>query len=898
MQRTWPTRRPRQLVAGLLALLVVMTGLVMVTPQSASANEMGDSLYTRESPNEALAYPRVVRLEHSGEANGTLLATFERSLRDGAPSAFLIRQSTDDGATWETIANVGDPLTDANHPAESMWQPFIYEFPTTLGDYPAGTLIMAGNMAPERSHTDFVLWRSDDHGHTWEFETLLQTGGPSDGAEYGGTGIWEPFITLDGEGRLAMYFSDERQEQERAQILVHMVSEDGGDTWSANPDGSTNFEPGLVVDVASDVRTDRPGMPTVATLGDGSMVLAYEMCGNGRNCEAFIKTSTDGGETWGEGPSDLGTMVVSSDGRYLGSSPYVAWTPEGGPDGTLLLTGMRTRLVEDNSFTGEDQQAIFTNQSAGEGEWAWMPAPFQSVRDNSIDGCKSNYSPDLLVSADGQSVRFTSATTLANEGCMEATAEGSIGQLPYSSSFDVGQSGWIGYDGCWDTHDGVFSETCGDGGSKAVAGSTAWTDYTLEGDVRIDANGQAGFLVRVTDPSDGPDAHNAYYAGVSTNFLTLGRQDGSWNPIDRAPVQEGFAVGDWYHISVRAIGCTITVTGAPADDLSDEITLDYTDPDCTFTQGSIGLRAQPGPASWRDVTVTDASTNLQVALDAPEISYGSPVTATASNLPAEATGQIEFTAADEALCAVELPNLECTSTEALPVGTYEVTARYSGDEAHGSSSATTPLTVTKADVTLEPGAEPNPITSTGSTEFYVRGLADEATGTVTFTTGDGDGLCSAVLPDTTCRTAGALPVGEYDVNVAYSGDASYAPATASFVFAVKEAADGGDSADDGGDGADDSNDGAGDAPPPGSDQGADGTGDSSADPQRDSESTPDGTGAEMEASGGLASTGANLGVGVGVAALALVLAGLAALVWRRRRLTADSPSTSTSGSGL
>ncbi|AQW55896.1 hypothetical protein SHXM_09359 [Streptomyces hygroscopicus] len=79
-----------------------------------------------------------------------------------------------------------------------------------------------------------------------------------------------------------MYFPDERREPEYAQIISHVVSNDGSVTWSAYPDGSTNgatnVAPGLVVDVQSDVDADRPGMPTVATLPDGRMVMAYEIC--------------------------------------------------------------------------------------------------------------------------------------------------------------------------------------------------------------------------------------------------------------------------------------------------------------------------------------------------------------------------------------------------------------------------------------------------------------------------------------------------------------------------------------------------------------------------------------------------------------------------------------------
>ncbi|MCD0447303.1 glycoside hydrolase [Glycomyces sp. A-F 0318] len=602
-QRTGTRPRAARRLAAAAAIAALLVGALPA--QSVSANEPGDSVYTRTSDTERLAYARVVRLEHSGAANGTLLATFEHATVDGTPSEFVIRRSLDDGETWSTIATVGDPLTGKDHPSDQMWQPFFYELPTAMGEFPAGTLLLAGNIAPStKERTDFVLWRSTDHGETWDFQSVLQTGGGSIGAVNGGTGVWEPFLTTDGDGRLAMYFSDERPEPEHAQVIAHMVSNDGGVTWSANPDGSTNFAPGLVIDVQSDTATDRPGMPTVATMPDGTMALAYEICGAGRNCEAHVKLSDDGGETWGSGPSDLGTMAVTTDGRYLGSSPYLVWSPEGGPDGQLMLTGMRTRFADTNAFTREDRQAVFIGPPDGEGPWTWTPAPFRPTVE-SAQHCSTSYSPHLLLSSEGDSARFTTATSVGGTGCMEGTAVGSVGQLPYASDFHTGQSAWIDYGGCWSTSGGVLSETCGgNGGNKAVTGNTGWRNYTLEGDVRIDTGPQAGFVLRATDPRVGADRLDGYYVGVSaTGTLMLGRQDGTWTPLASAEIPGGLERGDWYHISVRATGCRFTITGEPADG-GTPVTFAHTDPGC-FHQGAVGVRAQTGTASWRDITVTE-----------------------------------------------------------------------------------------------------------------------------------------------------------------------------------------------------------------------------------------------------------------------------------------------------
>ena len=77
----------------------------------------------------------------------------------------------------------------------------------------------------------FREWRSSDDGATWTSVGVIQT---SPGAD--GDGIWEPFVGLDSSGNMVMYFSDERQNATYSQFLGHMISTDGGDTWSANLD--------------------------------------------------------------------------------------------------------------------------------------------------------------------------------------------------------------------------------------------------------------------------------------------------------------------------------------------------------------------------------------------------------------------------------------------------------------------------------------------------------------------------------------------------------------------------------------------------------------------------------------------------------------------------------------
>lgn len=66
-------------------------------------------------------------------------------------------------------------------------------------------------------------------------------------------------------------------------------------------------------------------MSTVVLMENGEYLITYEICGRGGlGCAVHVKTSADG-RTWDE--KDMGTAVVTEDGRYAGSSPYTVWDP-------------------------------------------------------------------------------------------------------------------------------------------------------------------------------------------------------------------------------------------------------------------------------------------------------------------------------------------------------------------------------------------------------------------------------------------------------------------------------------------------------------------------------------------------------------------------------------------
>ncbi|MCD9020646.1 family 16 glycoside hydrolase [Cohnella silvisoli] len=604
--------RHRRLSAPLLAMMLVFALMLTMMPMtSVNANTNGNVLYqSANQTTEFLAYNRVIRLQNSGSANGTLLATFERSFSDGSPSALLIRKSTDDGATWTTAATVGDGQTGAGHPASYMFQPMLYEFPKTIAGYAAGTLLLTVNVrggVPFQSN--FQMWRSTDHGATWSFISTYQTGV-----------IWEPFIFLDDSDRLAVYFADERQAPTYSQFVARITSTDGGNTWSANPNGSTSFGAGLERVVGMPDQTQRPGMPTLVR-GYGNLTyLAYEVCFTPRSaCEAYIKKSTDGGQTWDSPVSNVGTFVTTSDGRYLGSSPYITWSPEGGPYGQLMMAGMRTRLVSNNQFTTEDYQSVFINTNQGVGNWSWMPAPF--MIQNPGNQCFTNYSPSLLPSADGLSLRYT-APSQGSLPCSERTNSTSAGVLPYTADFSNGNPGWVNYGGTWSASGGVLTNSSNNwNGEKTVAGSTGWSDYTVKGEMNFsDPAGHTGFLVRASNPAVGVDSLNGYFVAIKVGGVMVGRQANNWTNLQSSAAS--ITTGQWYTVTVKVSGHLLRIIVQRSSDL---VTLtDFTVSDPTGPlNGAIGLRQNGTPSQYRNISVTAPSLPYTASFTASDPGWAS-----------------------------------------------------------------------------------------------------------------------------------------------------------------------------------------------------------------------------------------------------------------------------------
>ena len=220
-------------------------------------------------------------------------------------------------------------------------------------------------------------------------------------------GIWEPDFQIDRAGQLVCYFSDERQVT-YSQFLGHVVSPDGGRTWGKE-----------VMDVAIPDGISRPGMATVVRLPSGRYVMSFEVCGRA-NCEVHVKLSPDG-VTWGS-PADLGARVQTASGEYAGHTPYLTWTPVGGPHGALVLVA-QDLFGPDDLVASNSRQVLLANYQQGTGPWTTVPAPVQVPAGGPL--C-SNYSSALLPSVSGGSLTMVAAVGLDGGGCAIRSATRSL----------------------------------------------------------------------------------------------------------------------------------------------------------------------------------------------------------------------------------------------------------------------------------------------------------------------------------------------------------------------------------------------------------------------------------------------------------------------------------------
>ena len=105
-------------------------------------------------------YARTLLLNQNCEKDNVLLATWENYSPE--EPWFPIYQSDDLGENWHEISRVYDQVNGWG----LRYQPHLYELPQAIGNFSAGTILLAGNSIPQDlSETKIDLYASTDKGY-------------------------------------------------------------------------------------------------------------------------------------------------------------------------------------------------------------------------------------------------------------------------------------------------------------------------------------------------------------------------------------------------------------------------------------------------------------------------------------------------------------------------------------------------------------------------------------------------------------------------------------------------------------------------------------------------------------------------------------------------------------
>ncbi|MCL2660122.1 MAG: hypothetical protein FWD64_06350 [Acidobacteriaceae bacterium] len=170
--------------------------------------------------------------------------------------------------------------------------------------------------------------------------------------------------------------------------------------------------------------------------------------------------------------------------------------------------------------------------------------------------------------------------------------------------------GWHSISGNWSLSNNVISNAHYGRGDMLIASSFRGNNYKIAADLRFDLlfpethYGDAGLVIRVSDPQRGVDSYRGYYAGLrpDSQTLVLGRASYDWLTLKELPLAVPVAKNEWYHIELSARGCDLSVEARPIPD-GPPTRIDYHDANC-LTDGMGGLRSFYTQASWRSVTMT------------------------------------------------------------------------------------------------------------------------------------------------------------------------------------------------------------------------------------------------------------------------------------------------------
>ncbi|CZS88416.1 related to BNR/Asp-box repeat domain protein [Rhynchosporium agropyri] len=313
---------------------------------------------------EQMTYPRYAEL-----ADGTLLATTWLEQGTGGKH-FPVFESKDGGAHSTHVSDLVDKVNGVGIAAH----PFLSQLTEDLGDYKAGTIIATFNSVYHNSTgaaTILDLYISTDRARSWNFVSQIATGGPKNT----NAPVWEAFL-LPYKGQLVAYYTDGR-DAKHSQKLSHQTTTD-----------LKNWGP-VVDDVVYQNSTFRPGMSVIEYIPPlDQWILVYELLTGVDSYGANFPVWYVMAKSPLEFRNSVPRPIIVNKKTAPNACPYVAWSPVGGPNGTIVVTSTN--------------KPVYTNSHGGAiDKWEEHDTPARSTYSRSIQIFKKF--PDHLGIYEGDS---------------------------------------------------------------------------------------------------------------------------------------------------------------------------------------------------------------------------------------------------------------------------------------------------------------------------------------------------------------------------------------------------------------------------------------------------------------------------------------------------------------
>jgi hypothetical protein len=164
---------------------------------------------------------------------------------------------------------------------------------------------------------------------------------------------------------------------------------------------------------------------------------------------------------------------------------------------------------------------------------------------------------------------------------------------------DAGEQllGWKQFGGQWRRNNGGGCHVESHPGAKIVRDGLEFENGTVEAQVMLqEGSGDAGIIVRVSDPTGEVNGLSAYNINLRKDALRLGKHQGDWQPL--ASHRMEVEANEWHDLKVELEGGRIRVwlNGAK------EPQIDFTD-EQPLVAGSVGFRTFQVDAAVRQIRI-------------------------------------------------------------------------------------------------------------------------------------------------------------------------------------------------------------------------------------------------------------------------------------------------------